>query len=83
MELLVVGRIVAAQGLAGELRVNPMSDFPERFTQPGPRWLRRAGTGAQPEPQAVTLTHGRQLPGKSLFVRATRPKESSAGPARC
>ena len=68
MELLVVGRIVAAQGLAGELRVNPMSDFPERFTQPGPRWLRRAGAGAQPEPQAVTLTHGRQLPGKSLFV---------------
>jgi 16S rRNA processing protein RimM len=73
MELLVVGRIVAAQGLAGELRVNPMSDFPERFTQPGPRWLRkaeglRAGSEAEPEPQAVTLTHGRQLPGKSLFV---------------
>ena len=73
MELLVVGRIVAAQGLAGELRVNPLSDFPERFTQPGPRWLRkaeglRAGSAAEPEPQAVTLTHGRQLPGKSLFV---------------
>jgi 16S rRNA processing protein RimM len=73
MELLVVGRIVAAQGLAGELRVNPLSDFPERFTQPGPRWLRkaeglRAGSGAESEPQAVTLTHGRQLPGKSLFV---------------
>jgi 16S rRNA processing protein RimM len=73
MELLVVGRIVAAQGLTGELRVNPLSDFPERFTQPGPRWLRkaagaRAGSGDEPEPQAVTLTHGRQLPGKSLFV---------------
>ena len=68
MELLVVGRIVAAQGLAGELRVNPLSDFPERFTQPGPRWLRRGGAGADPEAQAVTLTHGRQLPGKSLFV---------------
>ena len=68
MELLVVGRIVAAQGLSGELRVNPLSDFPERFTQPGPRWLRRAAAGADPEAQAVTLTHGRQLPGKSLFV---------------
>jgi len=67
MELLVVGRIVAAQGLQGELRVNPLSDFPERFTQPGPRWLRRA-VGAQGEPKEVTLVHGRQLPGKSLFV---------------
>jgi len=67
MELLVVGRIVAAQGLQGELRVNPLSDFPERFTQPGPRWLRRAA-GEQGEPQPVTLVHGRQLPGKSLFV---------------
>ena len=27
-ELLVVGRVVSAQGLRGELRVNPMSDFP-------------------------------------------------------
>ena len=38
-ELLVVGRIVAAQGLKGELRVNPLSEFPERFTRPGRRWL--------------------------------------------
>ena len=67
MELLTVGRIVAAQGLQGELRVNPLSDFPERFTQPGPRWLRRV-VGPQGEPQAVTLVHGRQLPGKALFV---------------
>ena len=67
MELLTVGRIVAAQGLQGELRVNPLSDFPERFTQPGERWLRKA-VGPQADPQAVTLLHGRQLPGKSLFV---------------
>lgn len=63
-ELLVVGRIVAAQGLRGELRVNPLSDFPERFTHPGPRWLQ--GRGGQP--QSVTLLEGRNLPGKSLFV---------------
>ena len=31
-ELLVVGRLVAAQGLRGELRVLPLSDFAERFT---------------------------------------------------
>jgi 16S rRNA processing protein RimM len=34
-ELLVVGRLVSAQGLRGELRVLPLSDFPERFTRPG------------------------------------------------
>jgi 16S rRNA processing protein RimM len=68
-ELLVVGRVVAAQGLRGELRVNPLSDFPERFTRPGRRWLRpvqgRRGDTAAAE---VELLSGRQLPGKELFV---------------
>jgi len=63
-ELLVVGKIVAAQGLRGELRVNPLSDFPERFTKPGPRWIQLR----QNPPQEVTLLSGRQLPGKELFV---------------
>ena len=63
-EWLAVGTVVGAQGLRGELRVNPASDFPERFTKPGPRWLR--GKGAKP--QQVTLTNGRQLPGRSLFI---------------
>ncbi len=63
-ELLVVGRVVSAQGLRGELRVNPLSDFPERFTRPGLRWLQaRNGT-----PREVTLLSGRQLPGRELFV---------------
>ena len=61
---MVVGRLVAAQGLGGELRVLPLSDFPERFTRPGPRWL-QARAGA---PQPVTLRSGRQLPGRELFV---------------
>ena len=64
MELLEVGRIVAAQGLRGELRVNPLSDFPERFTRPGPRWLRHR----QGNIQETRLLSGRQLPGKELFV---------------
>lgn len=59
-----VGRLVAAQGLRGELRVLPLSDFPERFTRPGPRWLR----SRQGEVLAVQLLCGRQLPGKELFV---------------
>jgi len=63
-DLLVVGRLVAAQGLTGELRVLPLSDFPERFTRPGPRWLQGKGQPAV----AVTLSRGRQLPGRELFV---------------
>ena len=63
-EWLAVGKVVGAQGLRGELRVNPASDFPERFTQPGPRWLQRKGAA----PQEMTLTSGRQLPGRSLFI---------------
>ena len=69
-ELLVVGKIVAAQGLRGELRVNPLSDFPERFTKAGPRWLRPPAQkrGPAAEPQAIQLLSGRKLPGKELFV---------------
>jgi 16S rRNA processing protein RimM len=63
-DLLVVGRLVAAQGLAGELRVLPLSDFPQRVTSPGPRWLQAPGKPAL----AVELRSGRQLPGKELFV---------------
>ena len=62
--LLEVGRLVAAQGLGGELRVVPLSDFPERFTRPGPRWL-RSPRGAL---QSVELLSGRQLPGRELYA---------------
>jgi 16S rRNA processing protein RimM len=64
VELLEVGRLVAAQGLGGELRVVPLSDFPERFTRPGPRWLRPSRGPLQ----AVELLAGRQLPGRELYV---------------
>ena len=63
-EFLVVGQVVAAQGLKGEVRILPASDFPQRFTEPGSRWLRRRGQAEQ----EVRLTSGRQLPGKELFV---------------
>jgi len=62
---LMVGKLVGAQGLRGELKVNPASDFPERFTKPGPRWLRsRQGES----PTEIRLNSGRQLPGRSLFI---------------
>ena len=61
---LPVGKVVGAQGLRGELRINPASDFPERFTKPGPRWLQLKSEA----PREIVLTSGRQLPGKSLFI---------------
>ncbi|HIK44442.1 MAG TPA: ribosome maturation factor RimM [Leptolyngbyaceae cyanobacterium M65_K2018_010] len=60
-----IGRIVAAQGLKGEVRVYPSSDFPERFLEPGRRWLRRLNA---PQPQPVDLVRGRWLEGKGLYV---------------
>ena len=61
---LPVGKVVAVQGLKGELRINPASEFPERFTEPGTRWLKARGKA----PKEIELKSGRQLPGKSLFV---------------
>jgi 16S rRNA processing protein RimM len=62
---LEIGTIVAPQGLKGELRVYPNSDFPERFEEPGQRWLKRPG---EAQPQPVELLSGRFLSGKGLFV---------------
>jgi 16S rRNA processing protein RimM len=62
---LEIGKIVAAQGLRGEVRVYPDSDFPERFEQPGTRWLLPVGAT---EPQAIELVKGRYLHGKGLYV---------------
>ena len=62
---LEIGTIVAPQGLRGELRVYPSSDFPERFEEPGQRWLKRPG---ETEPQPVKLLGGYYIPGKKLYV---------------
>lgn len=62
---LTIGKIVGAQGLRGELRVYPDSDFPERFEQPGDRWLLRPN---QSEPEAIELQSGRYLDGKGLYI---------------
>jgi 16S rRNA processing protein RimM len=64
-EWLEIGKIVGVQGLKGEVRVYPNTDFPERFEQPGTRWLLRPG-GTQPEP--IDLKAGRYLDGKGLYV---------------
>ncbi|MBC8121420.1 MAG: ribosome maturation factor RimM [Gemmatimonadaceae bacterium] len=61
---LEVGLIVAAQGLRGELRVKPLTDFPERLTSEGKR-LGRSATGDE---QTLTLLGGRVQPGKDLYI---------------
>jgi len=62
---ITVGRIVAAQGMAGEVRVYPESDFPDRFLVAGDRWLRYPG---KVEPEPVQLKKGRYIPKKNLYV---------------
>lgn len=64
-ELLEVGKITSPQGLKGELRVYPDSDFPERFTQAGTRWLQHPQTAVITE---VQLERGRYIAGKNLYV---------------
>lgn len=64
-ELLEVGKITSPQGLKGELRVYPDSDFPERFTKAGIRWLQHPHTSVITE---VKLLGGRYLSGKNLYV---------------
>ncbi len=62
---LRIGRIVAAHGLHGHVKVYAESDFPERFTQPGDRWLKKS-TDAQPVP--IKLVSGRYLEGKNQYL---------------
>lgn len=62
---LQIGTIVAPQGLRGELRVYPETDFPERFEVAGKRWLLRPG---ETEPQPIELVSGRYVEGKNLCI---------------
>lgn len=62
---LEIGTIVAPQGVSGAVRVYPNSDFPERFLEPGRRWLRRTGTE---EPEPIELLGGRFIPGKGIYA---------------
>lgn len=64
-EWLEIGKVVAPQGLNGEVRVYPNSDFPERFVQPGRRWLLCPG---EKEPRPIELLAGRYVEGKGIYV---------------
>jgi 16S rRNA processing protein RimM len=60
-----IGTVVAPQGLNGEVRVYPDTDFPERFERPGQRWILKPNAS---EPESIKLLKGYLLPGKGLFV---------------
>jgi 16S rRNA processing protein RimM len=60
-----IGKIVAAHGIKGEVRVYPNSDFPERFEQRGNRWLLRPN---RTEPEVIELVSGYYQEGKNLYV---------------
>lgn len=62
---LEIGTIVAAQGIHGEMRVYPDTDFPERFEEPGARWLLRPGSI---EPELIELLSGRYVEGKNMYI---------------
>jgi len=62
---LAIGTITSPQGLKGEVRVYPDSDFPQRFLEPGQRWLLGSRDS---EPQAIELLAGRYLEGKGLYI---------------
>ncbi|MEO1669252.1 MAG: ribosome maturation factor RimM [Cyanobacteria bacterium J06631_2] len=64
-ELLEVGTITSPQGLKGELRVYSESDFPERFTKAGIRWLQHPDTAAITE---IQLKGGRAATSKNLYI---------------
>ncbi|MBW3042830.1 ribosome maturation factor RimM [Prochlorococcus marinus] len=59
-----IGEIVAPQGLKGDVRIKPSSDFPERFTKPGKRWIQKANE----LPIEIKLIKGTLIPGKAIYV---------------
>ena len=59
-----IGEIVAPHGLKGDIRIKPSSDFPERFTKPGERWIQKDNEF----PTEIKLIKGTLIPGKSIYV---------------
>ncbi len=59
-----IGEIVAPQGLRGDIRIKPCSEFPERFTKPGKRWIQKTNE----LPTEIQLKQGKLIPGKSIYV---------------
>ena len=61
---LVIGVVTSSHGVAGKLNIKSLSDFKERFTKPGMRWIQKHNE----EPIPYKLISGFQKPGKESFV---------------
>ena len=57
---LVIGVITSSHGVAGKLNIKSLSDFNERFTKPGTRWIQKYNE----EPIPFKLTSGFKNLGK-------------------
>ncbi|PSS02963.1 Ribosome maturation factor RimM like [Actinidia chinensis var. chinensis] len=63
-----IGYISGVHGLQGEVRVKPITGFPElRFSKPGRRWLRQQVSGRDTI-QEIELLDGRGHPGQKCWI---------------
>ena len=63
-EWLTVGLITSCHGINGQLKVKSLSDFEERFLNPGMRWLQKENE----PPSEIEITSGFKQPGKETFI---------------
>ena len=63
---LVIGIVTSSHGLEGKLNIKSLSEFKERFTKPGKRWIQKNDE----VPIAYNLISGFQKPGKESFIIA-------------
>ena len=63
-EWLIVGFITSCHGIKGQLKVKSLSDFEERFLNPGTRWLQKENE----PPSKIGLISGFKQPGKETFI---------------
>ena len=63
-EWMVVGFITSCHGIHGQVKVQSLSDFEERFLKPGMRWLQKD----KEPPSKVELISGFKQPGKETFI---------------
>ena len=61
---LVVGIITSSHGVEGKLNIKSLSEFKERFTKPGRRWIQKNDE----LPVPYDLKSGFQKPGKDTFI---------------
>ena len=63
-EWLVVGLITSPHGINGKVKIKSLSDFEERFTKPGIRWIQKE----KELPSELEIISGFKQPGKESFI---------------